>query len=417
MKKKILSLILASAMLIFTVLTAVSCTAVSAVDLMNDLTPNEVAGKAVDDTFKSSYYDFAADIFKASARDTENANTLVSPLSIMIALAMTANGARGETLSQLEALLGGSLSIAQINEYLHSYINSLPSEEKMKLAIANSIWFRDTESLDVNEAFLQKNLDYYGASIYKSAFDRKAVSDINSWVKKHTDGLIDKIIDGEISEDTMLYLINAVSFDAEWKSKFDAADTYNGKFTQKNGESASVEFMNGTAEKYIHTEDAVGFIKEYKNGKYSFAAVLPNNNDIDAYISGLDAGDISGLLSSAESTTVGVKMPKFESEFETELGDTLKSLGAERAFIATGELDAMGVYDGGDLYVSRVIHKTVIKVDEKGTKAAAVTAVEVYAESAVMYGYNVTLDRPFVYMIIDNEAGLPIFVGTLGEIR
>ena len=131
----------------------------------------------------------------------------------MLALSMTANGAKGETLAQTESLLGGDIPMETLNEYLYSYINALPSEKTAKLNVANSIWFRDN-GFTAENTFLQKNADYYGAAVYKSAFDVKTLRDINNWVKKNTDGMIEKIID-DLDPDAVMYLINTVLFDAE----------------------------------------------------------------------------------------------------------------------------------------------------------------------------------------------------------
>ena len=167
-------------------------TTVQAANLMEGIAANPVSGKAADDAFKNSSADFAIKLFQQT-RDG-NKNSLISPLSVMLALSMTANGAKGETLAQMEALLGGDIPMETLNEYLYSYIKALPSEKTAKLNIANFIWFRDN-GFTAEKAFLQKNADYYGAAAYKSVFDEKTLRDINNWVKKNTDGMIEKIID------------------------------------------------------------------------------------------------------------------------------------------------------------------------------------------------------------------------------
>ena len=179
-------------------------TTVQAANLMEGIAAKPVSGKAADDAFKNSSADFAIKLFQQT-RDG-NKNSLISPLSVMLALSMTANGAKGETLAQVEALLGGDIPMETLNEYLYSYIKALPSEKTAKLNIANSIWFRDN-GFTAEKAFLQKNADYYGAEAYKSVFNEKTLRDINNWVKKNTDGMIEKIIDN-IDSDAVMYLIN-----------------------------------------------------------------------------------------------------------------------------------------------------------------------------------------------------------------
>ena len=161
------------------------CTTVKAADLMEGIAANEVESKAVDDDFINNQFDLAVKLFKSSALATKDENTLVSPLSIQLALAMTANGANGETKAQMEKLLGGEIKLEQLNEYLHTYVNSLPSTEKSKFEVANSIWFRDDEDrLTVEKDFLQTNANYYGADAFKAPFDDTTLNDINNWVKE-----------------------------------------------------------------------------------------------------------------------------------------------------------------------------------------------------------------------------------------
>ena len=187
---------------------------VKAQDLMDGVKAQTVQGKPADEKFIGNTADFAIDLFKKTASETNN--SLISPLSVMLALAMTANGADKETLTQMQKVLGKDIPLDQLNEYLYSYVKNLPSERKSKLSIANSIWFRDDANyLTVEKDFLQKNADYYNAAAYKSAFDSQTLKDINNWVKSKTDGMIDKILDN-IAKDAVMYLINAVVFYARW---------------------------------------------------------------------------------------------------------------------------------------------------------------------------------------------------------
>jgi serpin B len=188
---------------------------VQAENLMDGIKGNSVTGKHVNDTFRTAQMAFALELFQRSVEDAEKENMLISPLSVMLALSMTANGATGETKAQMEEVLG--LSVKELNEYLYSYIHSLPSDDKAKFGVANSIWFRD--GLEVLPSFLQKNADYYGAAAYQSAFDDATVKDINNWVEENTDGLIEKMLDS-IDASTVMYLINTVLFDAKWQKEY-----------------------------------------------------------------------------------------------------------------------------------------------------------------------------------------------------
>ncbi len=359
------------------------------------------------------------DLFKAMSKASENKNLLISPLSIQLALAMTANGAKGQTKAEMEKLLGGNMTIEELNLYLNNYVSLLPSDDKYKMHIANSIWFRDEEErLTVNESFLEKNKDFYGAQIFKKNFnDSQTVKDINDWVNNNTDGMIDKIVDS-ISGDTVMYLINALCFDAEWENQYLLSDIAKRDFTNISSETKKVDMMHSEESNYIETADAKGFLKYYKDKKYAFVALLPNENDIYGYIDSLTPEYIESALNNVQNKGGYAVLPKFSYEYELSMNGVLKSLGMPTAFDAyKADFTDMATSTRGNIYIGDVLHKTFIQVDELGTKAGAVTKVEMWDECAPMYAWELTLDRPFVYMIIDCESNLPIFIGTLTDIK
>ena len=220
--KKLIALIL----LLTMAANVVSCSMqVRAKDLMDGITPNEIAAAESLGEQNPSVTDFAVRLFKAS--EESGKNTLISPLSVLCALAMTANGAKEETLAQMESVLG--MTKDELNIYLYSYMKKLPSGEKYKLSLANSIWFTDDERFKVNRDFLQTNADYYGADIYKSPFDQKTCKEINKWVEDNTDGMIPEILD-EINSEAVMYLVNALAFEAEWAEIYEEGTIRDGKF-------------------------------------------------------------------------------------------------------------------------------------------------------------------------------------------
>lgn len=415
LKKRILAALLCLAVLLPAAAMS-GCTHISADNLSEGIMPGEVTGKKTDRTFEESSADFALKLFRATARGEENA--LVSPLSVMLALAMTANGAKGETKAQMEALLGGGMDIEDLNGYLYTYMKSLPSSEKAKLALANSVWFRDTESLDVRAAFLQKNADYYSADVYKAPFDKKTCDDINRWIEENTDGMIKKMLDG-IDEDAVMYLINTVLFDAEWQNVYFENQIRDGFFTTADGKRRNVTMMHSDETNFIDDGKATGFIKPYKDG-YSFAAFLPNEGvSLDSYLDSMTGEGFLAAVKGAKKETVIAAMPKFEYGYKTMMKDILKSLGMTVPFDkGKADFSDLAVSSDGNIYINRVIHQTYISVGEKGTRAGAATIVQMGSESAgyVENYHTVTLDRPFVYAIIDNATGLPIFIGTVTDI-
>lgn len=412
MKYKVICLLL----LISVVFGMFGCTAkVQAADLTKDIQARNVSERAVDDSFRNAQLGLAVKLLQASAQEDKNENILISPLSVQLALSMTANGAAGNTLSEMETVLSGGIPIAQMNEYLHTYMDSLPSGDGYKVKLANSIWFRDDEGrLTVEKDFLQKNADYYGAQIYKTPFDDTTLTDINNWVNRNTDGMIDKLLD-EIRDETVMYLINALVFDARWETAYEKFAVYNGTFTDISGKESTVEFMHSDEFKYISDSNATGFIKDYKDGKYSFAALLPNEDlDLYEYISGLTPEGLSETLNSVQIGMVLTALPKFTYDYTVVMNDMLKNMGMPSAFNGSeADLSKLGHSTYGNLYIGEVLHKTFISVDELGTKAGAVTSVAINDECAVMYEWEVNLDRPFVYMILDNATNLPIFIGAV----
>ena len=373
--------------------------------------------------FERDYSEFALMLFRQCAAKTPKENTLVSPLSVMTALAMTQNGAEGNTLNQMNRTLSPvswsldsvlPLKRDEFNQYLGAYLNSLPSDEKARFASANSIWLREN-SLDFKKAFLQTNADYYGTDIFSSKFDDKTLADINQWVSDNTGGMIRKVLD-EIPDRTVMYLINALSFDAEWKQIYREDQVHDGEFTNIDGKTETVSMMSAEEFCYLDDGKAKGFMKPYAAG-YSFVAMLPDEGtSVEEYIRTISYAKIAAQIQSEEQQSVIAIIPKFSAEYSVELSGILKQTGMTDAFDeTTADFSGMADVKPGDLFINRVIHKTAIDVDERGTKAGAVTAVEMNTKGILMN--VVSLDRPFVYMIIDNESDLPIFIGQVTHIK
>lgn len=412
MKRTKLGIIFTSAVLLISlVINLGGCVTIKAQDLMEGVTPNEVS--LADDLSdkNASVTDFAVRLFKAANEDGEN--VLISPLSVMTALAMTVNGAKGDTRLQMEEVLG--MSAEELNLYLYTYMTTLPRGDKYKLSLANSIWFTSDERFTVNGEFLQTNADYYGADIYKTPFDGQTLRDINNWVKKNTDGTIPKILDN-IPNEAIMYLVNALAFEAEWAKIYEKDQVRDGTFTTEDGKKQSVKLMYSNEYNYLGDESSTGFIKYYSGRKYAFAAILPNEGvTVSEYLDSLDGESLHRLLSDAKGAAVDVAIPKFEVEYDTEMSQVLTGMGMTDAFSAPlADFSGLGSSAGGNIFISRVLHKTFIGVGEKGTKAGAATVVEMKDESAgPMQTEKFILDRPFIYMLIDCENNIPFFIGTL----
>ena len=388
---------------------------IQASDLMQGINSQQVNAVALNDKFRAAAADFSLDLFRAALSKTEN--SLISPTSVLLALAMAANGADGDTLSQMEQVIGGGMPIAELNDYLYSFVKGLASRPKELLSISNSIWFREN-GFTPNIDFLQTNADYFGADAFAAPFDDQTVKDINLWINDATDGLIEKMLD-KISADEILYLINTVLFDAEWVQIYKEKDVRNGEFTSHDNQKQTAKFMHSAENLFIQGDNATGFLKPYHGNNYSFAAILPDEGiDINSYLDTLSGEAFLNLIGSAQPARVKAALPKFDYDYEVTMNDALKGMGMQDAFDENrADLSLMGKALG-NIFISYVKHKATITVDERGTKAGAVTVILVEPTSAAPgYDHTVILDRPFIYAIIDNASNLPIFIGTLYTVQ
>lgn len=392
---------------------------VQAADLLENFKAQIVPEKEADQAFIKASFKLAASLLnQVYAGEKEQKKTLLlSPLSVATALAMTANGAGGETLKQMENLLGSGISLGDYNAYLHTYLNRLSKAKGAEFSFANSIWFRDQADFVVEEAFLQQNVNYYDASIRKAAFDLETVRDINQWVALKTHNMIPSLLDSLDDLDRMI-LINALVFEAKWEDPFEEGYKHKADFTNLAGKQQEVDYMNCTLYQYLEDESCTGFMKLYEGGEYGFVALLPKNEkNFEGFVTGLSGTQLEQLMGNIQECMTHISMPAFSYDYDASLVDVLRALGMTEAFVSN-QADFSGISKSIPLYISDVIHKTHIDVDSEGTKAAAVTAIEMKAGSAmpVQEPKVVTLDRPFVYMIVDVNTGLPVFIGTVTDL-
>ena len=354
--------------------------------------------------------DFAVNLFRAAAKEGEN--TLVSPLSVLTALAMAANGAEGDSLTQMETTLGGT------REDLNDWLGGFRDDDQLKQA--NGIWVKSDQKFDPNEDFLTTVQKVYDAVLNEAPFDETTRDEINDWVREETEGMIDGIID-QIPQEAIMYLINALSFEAAWENPYEEHQVQEGVFTTEDGRELDAEMMYGTAYDYLRTENATGFRQWYEGEDYAFVALLPNEGvTVAELVDSLTGKELSQLLEKPEVDVVQTAIPKFEAESDFELSEVLRDMGMDKVFDDTlANFSGLGTYESRNIYISRVLHKTSIQLAEQGTKAGAATAVEIaYATGAFGPAEEPTtvyLDRPFVYMIVERDSGIPLFMGTCLE--
>lgn len=379
---------------------------------------SEAAQISIEDEaeFKENYADFAVEVLKNTAESGEN--SMISPLSLLTALTMTENGAGGETLSQMEQVIANGISVEKQNQELVNFIRRLPNTEKSHLHQANSIWFQGKEAEEkhwVKEVFLQKNADTFQADIFRAPFNHDTLKDINVWVSNETEGMISQVLD-EIPPDAVMYLINAVAFEAEWERTYDKSQIIEAEFLQEDGTSKPVSMMYSNEFQYLEDGDTTGFIKPYADG-YSFVALLPAEGiTMEHYISNLSGKKWMQLLENvSERERVRAGIPKFNAEYEEDMATVLADMGMPLAFDET-QADFSGIGDK-ELSISRVLHKTYVSVDGLGTKAGAATVVETSKSAGMDTDKEVILNRPFVYAIVDDSTNLPIFLGIVEQLE
>lgn len=358
--------------------------------------------------------DFAVELLQST---DDGGNVLLSPVSVLCALAMTANGAAGETKSQMEDALG--LPVEDLNVYLQAYSDALPEDKEARCSLANSVWFRDAgERLTMEQTFLDTCADYYGADLFRAPFDDSTLKDLNTWVSDRTDGLIPSIL-GDIPDSAMVYLVNALAFDGRWEAVYRENQIHEGTFTAEDGSQQSAQLMYSQEDTFLEDDLATGFLKYYEGETYAFAALLPNEGvSLEDYIASLTGEGLRDTLTSAREEAVETAIPQFTVQFDTELSAALAELGMADAFNASqADFSAMGSSPDGPLYISRVLHKTFLALDAQGTRAGAATVVEVDTGSDNSPGRTVYLDRPFLYLLVDCEANLPLFIGVVRSLE
>ena len=374
------------------------------VDLMANVQPLAVQSQQVNQTYSESAADFALNLLRTTY---DGGNCVLSPYSVYTALAMCANGADTETLAQMESVLG--MSAAELNVFLYSVAQNTGEQ----LHSANSVWFENADGFIPNADFLQANADYYGADMFASNFNEQTLKDINAWISEKTGGRIEKALD-QIGANVMMYLINALSFDAKWDALYHSGQIADGVFHASDGDE-TVQMMSGEEQKYLSDKYATGFIKDYAGGQYSYVALMPNEGvSVEDYLATLNGEALTAMVQNPEKITVFTTMPKYEISYQTELNDALSAMGMPEAFTDNADFTRMSNLD---LKISRVLHQTQLTVDELGTQAGAMTIVEMDTKGIALNSRTVVLDRPFVMGIFDNVNNTFVFMGVIESVN
>ena len=406
MKKRILSILAAA-------LTLAACTSCSAsfhsakqLSTTQKAPAVSVTGSQQQDATQA-YLNFTASLLQHTFSGD---NLLLSPLSAADALCLTMEGAAGETRQQMETVLGEA-------ETMGGYFSTIRGASGEQLTMADSVWIRNDPALSVNDNFLAIAAGNYQAEVYSAPFDEDTCSDINTWVKNKTDGEIQNLID-KIYDSDMLYLINTTLFDAKWQDEYEDNEIRDRDFTTVSGETTQVKMMYSDEHTYLENDFCTGLLKYYEGKDYAFVGLLPDDNvTISQLVDRLDGDTLHELINGRISAEVEAGIPVFTGDTKLDLAKILPDMGMPLAFSSGADFSDMATYDGQNLYIDRVIHQTRIEVNEQGTKAAAATQVAMTSGAADSSSnrHTVILDRPFVYMIVDMEQEIPVFIGVMTD--
>ena len=363
--------------------------------------------------------EFGFDLFNDLRKNEQNKNIFISPFSISVALAMTVNGASGETEQAMTNTLHlQGLDSESINTGYAGLRQALQvADPKVTLAIANSLWAR--QGVPFRQDFLQRNTEYFGAEVSTLDFlDPNTLTTINQWVNTNTNGKIPAILD-EINPAAVLFLINAIYFKGTWQTEFDPSRTRDNTFYLATGGEKQIPMMTKTGDYAYyenHEEKFQAISLPYGDGRMRMDIFLPyRESDLNTFLDDLNAERWEDWVSQFREQEMFLSIPKFKLEYKKTLNNPLQSLGMGIAF-APGLADFSRMADlevlGQNLYIGEVLHKAVVEVNEEGTEAAAVTSVGIRATSVPP---SFIADHPFFFAIRDNETKTVLFMGTVVE--
>jgi serine protease inhibitor len=356
-------------------------------------------------------------LHKVNLQEGAKDQFFISPYSAAEALSMTLNGARGCTSDSMKMVLGYTgMDSATINGYCKTLRTTLLSlDPKVQLSIANSIWYR--QGFEVLPAFVKVNQDYFDAAVRGLNFSDPAASDIiNNWIEDKTNGRIQDMI-SEIDPATVMFLINALWFKAQWQSQFDANLTRLDNFTPDGGSTLQVPMMQQTQAFGYFENDLIQMAElPYGQGNFAMNILLPaEGKTVDDIMSVLEPVKWKEWMESLQQRNLFVYFPRLKFTCELNMNDVLKSLGMSNAFCDLA--DFTGIRASGGLMISQVRQNTFLEVNEKGAEAAAVTVVEII-ETTAGPGPVVTdfiADRPFLFIITERSTGAILFAGRINK--
>jgi serpin B len=368
----------------------------------------------LDDDFVSGLSSFG--LSAASRLYKSDENIALSPVSISLALSMAHAGANGETKDEMTAALGfSSLSDEQISAACKALMWRANTGG---MEAANALWLLD--GYDYKQNYIDTCTGQYMADIQPLIIPG-AMNDVNAWASEKTHGRIKQILSEEPTVDTRMIITNALYYLGDWELPFEANDTYDKEFAAPSG-AVTVPFMNSEWAVPYYSNDQFSMISlKFKapadEGRYAMAFILPaENSTVADVLASLDGAAFKAALnSSTDDQSVSISLPKFEFEYFAPLNKTLEDMGMRQAF-SENDADFSGITDTEPLFISQVLHKCYVRVDELGAEAAAVTAVIMEA-AGIPEPPPLAFDanRPFIFAIYSQEDGAIAFIGAVNN--
>ncbi len=365
-------------------------------------------------TYLVSTGNFEIDLFRQSFLDSTKSNTVISPFSVKLAMSMATEGANGYTLEQLQDILQVTVGSKDVFKGL---MDDLNTSEDITLNIANSVWSR--QGYQFKQTYIDILTNYYLAEARELDFSEPSSKDvINAWVDRKTEGKISKIVDS-IDKTHIMFLINAIYFNSDWKEQFKEEFTQIRPFTLVDGTQVNIDTMHMSSElEYFENNDFQAVELPYgKEGRFVMRVYLPREEkEIKDFVSELRNDDLNNWKGKFSSKSVNLGLPKFKIEYDTSLKNTLQKLGIKDAFLpGIADFGEMVPVSSKEVYIGDIKHKTYIDVSERGTEAAAVTSIEmeITAMPTQEKIYEMVVDRPFFFTIEDTENDLYLFMGTI----
>lgn len=366
--------------------------------------------------------DFAFSLFRqVSGSQSQPGNIILSPISVNYMMSMLNNGAAGKTAEEINRTLGfGDSQPEEVNAFNQKMlVASADLDPQVTVHTANSIWV--SNSFNILPAFRETNESYYKASVRNLDFSKPdALAEINGWTSKNTGGRIPKILD-QIHPDACLYLLNAIAFRGEWTTPFEKSNTAKELFTDAAGREQEVQMMNASFESVVFEQEKYRMLsRSYGNGAFSMSILLPKEGVTNAeVIASLTTESWKQLAKNRNGYRVNLKLPRFSASFDMKLNEVLQSLGIVSAF-SESEAD-FSKLSSADVFLTRVLQKARIEVDEEGTKAEAVTMGEIGLTSPgprpEIQKMDFFVDRPFIYLIREYSTGAIYFIGEINRIE